>query len=222
MIAGGTEIDEHGADGGQQAVVQPARSSRATRTSASPTAWASRPRRWRSSGRSAARRRTRSRSQSHQKAHRGACRPASSRDEITPIEVVERLPEPRDRRGRRRRRAPSTSTKAPRPDTIARRPGQAASRCSPPRAASPPATARRPRDGAGALILASEKAVKQFDLKPLARFVSFAGARRAAARSWASARSRRFPRRCKLRRPEARRHRTGSSSTRRSPRSRWP
>jgi acetyl-CoA acyltransferase len=29
-------------------------------------------------------------------------------------------------------------------------------------------------DGAGALILASEKAVKQFDLKPLARFVSFA------------------------------------------------
>jgi len=29
-------------------------------------------------------------------------------------------------------------------------------------------------DGAGALILASEKACKQFDLKPLARFVSFA------------------------------------------------
>jgi acetyl-CoA acyltransferase len=29
-------------------------------------------------------------------------------------------------------------------------------------------------DGAGALILASEKAIKQFDLKPLARFVSFA------------------------------------------------
>ncbi len=29
-------------------------------------------------------------------------------------------------------------------------------------------------DGAGALILASEKAVKTFDLKPLARFVSFA------------------------------------------------
>ena len=29
-------------------------------------------------------------------------------------------------------------------------------------------------DGAGALILASEKAVKQFDLKPLARFVAFA------------------------------------------------
>jgi acetyl-CoA acyltransferase len=29
-------------------------------------------------------------------------------------------------------------------------------------------------DGAGCLILASERAVKQFDLKPLARFVSFA------------------------------------------------
>ncbi len=33
-------VDEHGADGRQQAVVQPARSSSATRTSASPTAWA--------------------------------------------------------------------------------------------------------------------------------------------------------------------------------------
>ncbi len=29
-------------------------------------------------------------------------------------------------------------------------------------------------DGAGALIVASERAIKQFDLKPLARFVSFA------------------------------------------------
>ena len=29
-------------------------------------------------------------------------------------------------------------------------------------------------DGAGCLIIASEKAVKQFNLKPLARFVSFA------------------------------------------------
>jgi len=36
-------------------------------------------------------------------------------------------------------------------------------------------------DGAGALMLASEKAVKQFGLKPLARFVSFASARCAAA-----------------------------------------
>ena len=40
MIAGGTEIDEHGADDGQQAVVQPGDLRNATRTSASPTAWA--------------------------------------------------------------------------------------------------------------------------------------------------------------------------------------
>jgi acetyl-CoA acyltransferase len=35
-------------------------------------------------------------------------------------------------------------------------------------------------DGAGALILVSEKILKQFNLTPLARFVSFRGARRAA------------------------------------------
>jgi acetyl-CoA acyltransferase len=46
--------------------------------------------------------------------------------------------------------------------------------CFPHVARSPPATARKPSDGAGALILASEKAVKQYGLKPLAKFVSFA------------------------------------------------
>ena len=60
-----------------------------------------------------------------------------------------------------------------RPDTSPRRPGQAA----PVFAAKGSVTAgnsSQTSDGAGALILASEKAVKQFDLKPLARFVSFA------------------------------------------------
>jgi acetyl-CoA acyltransferase len=62
----------------------------------------------------------------------------------------------------------------PRPDTSLEGLAKLRSPCSPTRAASPPATARRPRDGAGALILCSEKALKQFGLTPLARFVSFA------------------------------------------------
>ena len=65
----------------------------------------------------------------------------------------------------------STKARAPTPRSKA---WPSCARCSRPRARSRPATARRRRDGAGALILASEKAVKQFDLKPLARFVSFA------------------------------------------------
>ncbi len=40
MIAGGSRIDEHGADDGQQAVDERRISSIATKISASPTAWA--------------------------------------------------------------------------------------------------------------------------------------------------------------------------------------
>ena len=40
MIAGGAGVDEHGADGRQQAVRSTPRCSPRTRTSASPTAWA--------------------------------------------------------------------------------------------------------------------------------------------------------------------------------------
>ena len=61
-------------------------------------------------------------------------------------------------------------------------------------------------DGAGALILASEKAVKQFDLKPLARFVSFA-ARGVPPEIMGIGPIEAIPAALKLRRPEARRHR---------------
>jgi acetyl-CoA acyltransferase len=61
-------------------------------------------------------------------------------------------------------------------------------------------------DGAGALILASEAAVKRFGLKPLARFVSYASARRAAAHHGHRP-DRGHPGRPGLRRTEAGRHR---------------
>jgi acetyl-CoA acyltransferase len=54
-------------------------------------------------------------------------------------------------------------------------------------------------DGAGALILASEKAVKQFGLTPLARFVSYAARR--AARDHGHRPDRGHSRRAALRRP---------------------
>ena len=60
-------IDEHGADDGQQGRADRRACSR-TRTSPSPTAWASPPRRSPSNGRSRARSRTPSRWRSHQKA----------------------------------------------------------------------------------------------------------------------------------------------------------
>jgi acetyl-CoA acyltransferase len=61
-------------------------------------------------------------------------------------------------------------------------------------------------DGAGALILASEAAVKRFGLKPLARFVSYAIARRAAAHHGHRP-DRGHPGRAGLCRTEAGRHR---------------
>jgi acetyl-CoA acyltransferase len=57
-------------------------------------------------------------------------------------------------------------------------------------------------DGAGALILASEAAVKQFDLKPLARFVSFA-ARGVPPEIMGIGPIEAIPAALKLRRPEA-------------------
>jgi acetyl-CoA acyltransferase len=61
-------------------------------------------------------------------------------------------------------------------------------------------------DGAGALILVSEKALKQFDLKPLARFVSFA-ARGVAPEIMGIGPIEAIPAALKLRRPEPGRHR---------------
>jgi acetyl-CoA acyltransferase len=93
-------------------------------------------------------------------------------DEITPIEVVEKFPDLASREV-------AVTTKkvpldeGPRADTNR----EALGRLKPVFAAKGSVTAgnsSQMSDGAGALILASEKAVKQFGLTPLARFVSFA------------------------------------------------
>ena len=80
--------------------------------------------------------------QSHQRALK-AIADGEFADEMTPIEVVDRMPEPGHRRGAARRRAPSTSTKARAP-TPRSKAWPSCGRCSPPRAASRPATAARP------------------------------------------------------------------------------
>jgi acetyl-CoA acyltransferase len=93
-------------------------------------------------------------------------------DEMTPVEVIDRFPN---------LATGETSTKTrtvnidegPRADTSA----AGLAKLRPVFAAKGSVTAgnsSQTSDGAGCLILASEKAVKQFDLKPLARFVSFA------------------------------------------------
>ncbi|MDQ6627754.1 MAG: acetyl-CoA C-acyltransferase, partial [Pseudomonadota bacterium] len=107
-------------------------------------------------------------------------------DEMTPIEVVERVPDLSEA-GAAGIQATRTRTvtldEGPRKDTSLE--GLAKLR---PVFAAPRDPAGKPTgmgsvtagnssqtsDGAGALILASEKAVQQFGLKPLARFVSFA------------------------------------------------
>jgi acetyl-CoA acyltransferase len=87
------------------------------------------------------------------------------------------LPEPGHRRDRRQDAAPSAWTKARAPDSTlegwpscagVRRQGQVTA-----------GNSSQTSDGAGALILVSEKILKQFNLTPLARFV-VRGARRAA------------------------------------------
>jgi acetyl-CoA acyltransferase len=106
--------------------------------------------------------------------------------EMTPIEVVSRLPN-LDDMGQGGEQIVKTRTvsldEGPRPDTslegLAKlRPVFAAARDpagNPTGMGSVTAgNSSQTSDGAGALILASEKAVKQFGLKPLARFVSFA------------------------------------------------
>ena len=93
-------------------------------------------------------------------------------DEIVPVDVIDRLPD---------LAAGTVSTKTrtvrldegARPDTSL----EGLAKLRPVFAAKGSVTAgnsSQTSDGAGALILASEKAIQQFDLKPLARFVSFA------------------------------------------------
>ncbi|MEO8808000.1 MAG: acetyl-CoA C-acyltransferase [Burkholderiaceae bacterium] len=97
-------------------------------------------------------------------------------DEMTPIEVVSRFPN-LDDMGQSGDQGVKTRTvsldEGPRADTSL----EGLAKLRPVFAAKGSVTAgnsSQTSDGAGALILASEKAVKQFDLKPLARFVSFA------------------------------------------------
>jgi len=92
--------------------------------------------------------------------------------ETTPIEVIDRSPDLATGEVIEKRRVVSLDEGA-RPDTTL----EGLAKLKSPFAARGSVTAgnsSQTSDGAGALILASEKAVKQYGLKPLARFVSFA------------------------------------------------
>jgi acetyl-CoA acyltransferase len=108
---------------------------------------------------------------SHQKALK-AIAAGEFTDEITPVDVLDRLPDLATGEVRTRTRTVSID-EGPRADTTA----EALGKLKPVFAAKGSVTAgnsSQTSDGAGALILASEAAIKRFDLKPLARFVSFA------------------------------------------------
>ena len=109
--------------------------------------------------------------QSHQRAL-AAQQAGEFANEITPIEVTDRTPELDSGEAIVKSRTVSLD-EGPRPDTSL----EGLARLRTVFAARGTVTAgnsSQTSDGAGALILASEKACKQFDLKPLARFVSFA------------------------------------------------
>ena len=103
-------------------------------------------------------------------------------DEIVPVEVTDRLPDLATGEVKQKTRTVALD-EGPRADTTlealgklrtvfasAKTPGGQATGLGTVTAGNSSQTS----DGAGCLILASERAVKQFDLKPLARFVSFA------------------------------------------------
>jgi len=93
-------------------------------------------------------------------------------DEMTPIDIVERFPDLAAGEVSTRTRTVKLDEGA-RPDTSL----EGLAKLKPVFAAKGSVTAgnsSQTSDGAGALIVASERAIKQFDLKPLARFVSFA------------------------------------------------
>jgi acetyl-CoA acyltransferase len=108
---------------------------------------------------------------SHQKAL-AAIEAGHFAGEMTPIDIVDRLPDLASGEVATRTRTVAID-EGPRRDTSA----EGLAKLRPVFAAKGSVTAgnsSQTSDGAGALILASERAVKQFDLKPLARFVSFA------------------------------------------------
>jgi acetyl-CoA acyltransferase len=103
-------------------------------------------------------------------------------DEITPVEVLERLPNLATGEVDIKRRTVALD-EGPRGDTTLEALAKLKTVFAAPKTPGGQPTglgsvtagnSSQTSDGAGALILASEKAVKQFDLKPLARFVSFA------------------------------------------------
>ena len=119
--------------------------------------------------------------QSHLKAIR-AQQAGEFSDEIVPVEVVERRPDLASGEVEITRRLVSLD-EGPRADTTAQALAKLRTVFAVPKDPSGKATgmgsvtpgnSSQTSDGAGCLILASEQAVRQFDLKPLARFVSFA------------------------------------------------
>jgi acetyl-CoA acyltransferase len=109
--------------------------------------------------------------ESHQKAIAGQ-KAGEFTDEMTPIEVVEKFPDLAKHELAVKTRTVSLD-EGPRADTSA----EALAKLRPVFAAKGSVTAgnsSQTSDGAGALILASERALKQYNLTPLARFVSFA------------------------------------------------
>jgi acetyl-CoA acyltransferase len=93
-------------------------------------------------------------------------------DEITPVEIVERVPNLASGEVDLKTRT-ATLDEGPRADTSL----QALAKLKPVFAAKGSVTAgnsSQTSDGAGALILVSERILKQFNLTPLARFASFA------------------------------------------------
>jgi acetyl-CoA acyltransferase len=92
--------------------------------------------------------------------------------EMTPVDIVDRFPNLATGEVSTRTRTVAID-EGPRADTTL----EALGKLRPVFAAKGSVTAgnsSQTSDGAGALILASERAVRQYDLKPLARFVSFA------------------------------------------------
>lgn len=108
---------------------------------------------------------------SHQKAL-AAIAAGEFGDEMTAIDIIDRFPNLATGEVGTKTRTVNLD-EGPRADTTL----EALAKLKPVFAAKGSVTAgnsSQTSDGAGALILASERAVKQFDLKPLARFVSFA------------------------------------------------
>jgi acetyl-CoA acyltransferase len=108
---------------------------------------------------------------SHQKALKAQAA-GEFTDEICPFDVIDRFPNLDTGEVNLSTRTVSLD-EGPRPDTSI----EGLGKLKPVFAAKGSVTAgnsSQTSDGAGALILASVKAIKQYDLKPLARFVSFA------------------------------------------------